>query len=91
MLQHTSPISYACTATVTDTAGAAPAPTGTVTFSSDTHGSFRSGTTCTLKTTGASSNCTVTYVPAPGRQTVSASYGGDAAHGTSMSRPTVPF
>ena len=89
--EHTSTMSYACTATVADTAGAAPPPTGTIIFSSDAHGSFRPHGTCTLETAGGSSSCTVTYLPAPGRQTVSASYGGDAAHGTSTSRPTAPF
>ncbi|MEA2196726.1 MAG: large repetitive protein [Solirubrobacteraceae bacterium] len=91
VLQHTSTISYVCTATVTNTAAAVSAPTGTVTFSSDTHGSFRPGKTCTLKTAGASSNCTVTYLPTPGSQTVSATYGGDSAHGPSVSRPTPAF
>jgi hypothetical protein len=91
LLQHASTIGYACTATVTNTASAAPAPTGTVTFSSDTHGSFHPDKTCTLKAAGASSNCTVTYLPAPGQQTVSVSYAGDAAHGPSVSRPTAPF
>jgi hypothetical protein len=76
-----------CTATVSDTSpGSATAPTGTVSFSSSGRGIF-SATHCTLKVTGKSASCTVTFQPLasipPNSQTVTASYGGDSTHQSS--------
>jgi hypothetical protein len=74
-----------CTATVTDDGGSGgSAPTGTVTFSSSGQGSFGSGGSCTLSSSGGSTGCAVSYTPSAvgsGTPTISAAYGGDAAHG----------
>jgi hypothetical protein len=73
-----------CTVTVTDTSSASPTtPAGTVHWSSNASGIF-SATDCTPTGTGASSTCTVTYVPSgAGNHTVTADYAGDADHGSS--------
>jgi hypothetical protein len=78
----------ACTATVSNAGLSSPTPSGTVTFTSSAHGSFRPSSTCTLRGSGASASCSVTYQPVAGKQTVSAGYGGDADHGSSKSKPT---
>ena len=68
-----------CTATVADTgAGGATAPTGAVSFTATGQGSL---TSCTLAGgAGATASCSTTYVPqAPGTNTITADYGGDAA------------
>src|SRR3989442_860645 len=73
-----------CTATVTDTASTeATPPTGTVTFSP--------GGSCTLSNlSGASASCSVNIIPtATGSLLVSASYAGDATHGTSSGSTSV--
>src|SRR3989441_723865 len=69
-----------CTATVTDiAAGTTSTPTGTVTWTTS-FGSF-SSTTCTL----VSGSCSVTLTAATsGSATVSATYGGDPIHATSI-------
>src|SRR5207245_6543326 len=54
-----------CTATVADTdSGTALRPGGTVTFTSSKAGTFSSGGTCSLPTSGTNS-CLVSYTPAP--------------------------
>jgi hypothetical protein len=70
-----------CTATVTDTdAGTAVTPGGTVGWSSAGGGAF-SAPSCAASGSGASGSCSVTYTPsATGARTITASYGGDAAH-----------
>jgi hypothetical protein len=83
-----------CTATVTDTAaGTSSTPTGTVTFSSDSPGSFNP-TACTLSAVtnaSASASCAVTYTPTscpPGQPDITASYGCDAIHaGDALTQP----
>jgi hypothetical protein len=76
-----------CTATVTDTTGAgASAPTGTVTFSTDSTGGFSDpGVACTLVPIGGdSSSCTVTYTPlVAGNHAIGADYGGSLVHSSS--------
>src|SRR3989454_512174 len=74
-----------CTATVTDThpAGTASAPSGTVTFSTSSTGTF-SGSPCTLTSaTSSSSTCSVSYTPtnaASATHTITGSYGGSSTH-----------
>lgn len=79
--------SAGCRATVTDTGnGPMVTPTGTVRFSSDSHGTF-AGPSCTLTAVNAASaGCLVTYTPAAidsGVHTITVAYDGDAAHGPS--------
>ncbi|MGA9228889.1 MAG: hypothetical protein WBV92_01950, partial [Nitrosotalea sp.] len=67
------------TATVTDPADSQSIPTGTMIWSDGNFGGTFSSSTCTL----ASGTCTVTYTPSanpPSAITITASYGGDAAH-----------
>ena len=66
-----------CTVTVSDTSGiGAIRPTGTVTFSSNSTGSFTSSN-CTL----SNGSCSVTYMPVtPGHHVITGTYGGDAVH-----------
>jgi hypothetical protein len=83
-----------CTAVVTDTAPGATAPTGQVTFASDTAGGTFSGTSCTLApdSTIGQATCAVTYTPGQvgsGSQTVTASYGGDSRHAASSGQAFV--
>ena len=78
----------ACTATVADTNPAITvAPTGTVTFSTDSAGTFTPTASCTLSPgAGGSSSCAVTYSPTAvgsGTHGLSGAYGGDASHATS--------
>src|SRR5207247_107617 len=74
-------VATTCTATVTDThpAGTASAPSGTVTFSTSSTGSF-SGSPCTLTSaTSRSSTCSVSYTPtnaASATHTITGNYGG---------------
>ncbi len=75
-----------CTATVTDTGTSPTPPTGTITFSSSGTGSFSPGNTCTLSGTGASTNCSVDYIPSSvgtGTHTITASYPSDTGHSSS--------
>ena len=85
-----------CTATVSDTIGGS-APSGAVTYSSDSPGSFGLGNPCVLAPTQTSgvASCGVTYAPAAvssGTDTITASYGGDAVHrpSTGSAVVTVP-
>ncbi len=66
-----------CTATVADSSGAgAITPTGTVTFTTNSTGSF-SSTTCTL----VSGSCSVTYTPnVVGHHLITGTYAGDSVH-----------
>jgi virginiamycin B lyase len=82
-----------CTATVTNSDSATPAaPSGTVSFSSDSSGSF-SGS-CTL----SGGSCSVTYTPSAvgsGTHSITAVYGGDGLHSgssgsTQVTVPTPP-
>ena len=72
-----------CTATVTDIApGAASTPTGTVSFtSSAAQGVFSPSNQCTLSATAA--DCSVSYQPVPGPQTITANYSGNSIHAAS--------
>src|SRR2546426_916166 len=92
-----------CTATVTDTDTGTPStPTGTVSFGSNSEGTFNPSTTCELSPLAEeqSSSCSVEYTPtklASGTHEISAAYGGDAVHaagsGSSMlavSAPPIP-
>jgi CSLREA domain-containing protein len=72
-----------CTATVSDTApGKATTPGGSVSFSTDSPGTFSPEGLCTL----SAGSCQVAYTPAAvgsGTHAITARYGGDAAHATS--------
>jgi len=74
-----------CTAIVTDTVAGGTAPTGTVTFTSDTSGGSFSSSSCTLAggSTSGQASCAVSYTPGQigsGTQNITASYGGDSSH-----------
>jgi hypothetical protein len=75
-----------CAATVTDTSTTgATTPTGTVTFTTNSTGTFAPAITCTLAgtTTGAAS-CSVSYTPtAAGHHLITGSYSGDSTHSSS--------
>src|SRR5207245_10694180 len=81
-----------CTATVADTdSGTALRPGGTVTFTSSKAGTFSSGGTCSLPTSGTNS-CLVSYTPAPGSEganLITATYSGDTDHTASTGTDTV--
>lgn len=89
-----------CTATVTDAGAGATAPTGVVSFGSDTAGGgFATGAGCSLSSTPVlgQSSCSIAYIPGvvgSGRHTIAATYGGDAAHagsgGTALLTPLIP-
>jgi Big-like domain-containing protein len=77
-----------CTATVTDATQSPTAPTGQVTFTSDTSGGSLSSSSCTLSpaSTSGQSSCVVSYTPGQvgsGNQGITAAYGGDSSHTTS--------
>src|SRR5205807_1846257 len=78
-----------CTATVTDTSAAPTNPTGNVSFSSDSTGSFIPDTAnCMLTPVGANvASCSISYVPSAmgtGTHTISATYSGDSSHVSSL-------
>ena len=80
-----------CTATVTHAGGGAPAPpAGTVSFQSNSSGSF-TAPSCTLVASGAAqSSCSVSYTPAAvdaGSHTIYANYTGD--HAASHNHTTI--
>ncbi len=80
-----------CTATVTDTSSKPTVPGGTVSFTSDSSGSF-AGSPCALVGFGGSSSCRATYTPSSlgtGAHVITASYGGDASHVASSGQFTV--
>ncbi|HEY1565583.1 MAG TPA: Ig-like domain repeat protein [Solirubrobacteraceae bacterium] len=84
-----------CTATVTDIAAGPTAPTGTVSFGSDTSGgAFSNSGGCTLSPAAATgqASCQVSYTPGQvgsGTHTISATYGGDGTHLASNAGTTV--
>ena len=81
-----------CTATVADgSPGTQSAPTGTVTAATTGAGTFPSGASCLLSATSTSAaSCTMTYSSlTPGLDTITASYGGDGTHATSIGYTTV--
>jgi DNA-binding beta-propeller fold protein YncE len=84
--------STTCTATVTDAAPSGQTiPTGNIDFASDGPGTF-SASSCALLGTGASASCQVTYRPSAvglGSHTITATYGGDAKHTTSIGNANV--
>ncbi len=76
-----------CRASVTDTGnGPLVTPTGTVSFSSNSHGTF-AGPSCTVQpVNAATAGCNVTYTPTAldsGTHGLSVAYSGDAVHDTS--------
>jgi hypothetical protein len=72
-----------CTATVTDTSSGSPtAPTGTVTFAGS--GTSFTPDPCTLTSvSGTQASCTVSASKLKKKETVTATYSGDATHATS--------
>ena len=78
-----------CTATVADIATPPVAPTGTVSFTSASGGSFPFGSSCTLAgnpASGATTSCSVPYIPFNFPTVfphLTATYSGDAKHGPS--------
>jgi hypothetical protein len=78
-----------CTATVADTTTSPTNPTGTVTFTSASGGTFVAGSSCTLTATPLSPNtssCSVQFEPPSGKPlepVITASYAGDATHAAS--------
>jgi hypothetical protein len=72
-----------CTVTVSDTAsGSATTPGGSVSFSSDSPGSFSGSGSCTL----SAGSCQISYTPAAigsGTHKITANYSGDTAHAVS--------
>lgn len=78
--------STTCKATVTDTEATPSTPTGTVSFSSDSEGTFRPSTTCALPTsagTEPANICSVQYDPTTlgtGAHKITATYEGDLEH-----------
>jgi hypothetical protein len=75
-----------CTATASDAdTGTSSAPVGTIRFGSSASGSFSGAGACTLvPATATTASCSVSYQPGgSGVPLVTASYGGDATHGSS--------
>ena len=82
-----------CMATVTDTSSSgATAPTGQVSFSSESGGSFNAGDTCTLVAEPPGANtasCSVNFLPPAASSTptaITADYSGDATHSPSSGK-----
>jgi len=82
-----------CTATVTDHGIGEAAPSGTVSFSTDSAGSFGGAASCTLSVQSAgTSSCQVTYTPSAagsGTHTLTASYSGDDEHASGIGQAVV--
>ena len=81
-------VAASCTATVSTAAAAGTDPTGTVTFSTDSAGSFESGGVCMLASAGNAgvTACSVHYIASSvgtGTHTVTAHYTGDGSHDAS--------
>ena len=74
----------ACTATVSNLdPSSSQTPSGPVTFSSSSPGSFTPAQSCNLSGTGGSSNCSVQFAPSAGSAgvvSITATYYGDANH-----------
>jgi len=81
-----------CTATLTDTdVGAVITPTGTVSFASNSTGTFNLPT-CSLTATATTgvANCSVSYTPSiAGHHKITGSYAGDSSHTGSSGSATV--
>ena len=73
-----------CAATVTDTTSSPTAPTGTVSFTSNSSGTFSPSSTCILNPASSSaSSCTVSYSPnvgSEGGHRITGTYGADSTH-----------
>ena len=82
-----------CTATVTDTSGgAAKTPTGSVSFTTNSTGTFAAGGSCTLAVTGTVgvATCSVNYTPGvAGGHNLVATYAGDPGHTGSSGTATL--
>ncbi|HTP19403.1 MAG TPA: Ig-like domain-containing protein [Solirubrobacteraceae bacterium] len=81
-------VAASCTATVSTAAAAGTDPAGTVTFSTDSAGSFESGGVCMLASAGNAgvTACSVHYIASSvgtGTHTVTAHYTGDGSHDAS--------
>src|SRR5216117_37624 len=77
-----------CTATVTDIDASPTTPTGTVSFTTNSTGTFTPSTSCTLAAgpTAGTASCSVTYTPdatAVGHHLITGSYSGDSTHTSS--------
>ncbi len=77
-----------CTALVTDTGPRPSPPTQSVSFTTDSSGSFTGGGACTLTPADATaSSCSVSYTPAAvgfGTHEITTRYGSDPAHTASL-------
>jgi len=73
-----------CAATVTDTTSSPTAPTGTVSFTSNSSGTFSPSSTCILNPASSSaSSCNVNYSPnvgSEGGHRITGTYGADSTH-----------
>ena len=82
-----------CTSTVTDDGIGEATPTGRVSLTSDSSGSFGSGASCTLsQSTAGTSSCQVTYTPSAansGSHLLTASYSGDDEHASGIGQTQV--
>jgi hypothetical protein len=82
-----------CTFTVADTTpGSTQTPTGTVTVSSDQPGAISPASVCTLAATPTAGRaaCAISYTPTQaGAPTLTGTYSGDGAHGSSHGSVTV--
>jgi hypothetical protein len=85
-----------CFAIVVDPVGGGPAPTGSVSFTSDAGGVFIAGSTCHLSaahSTPGSADCSVEFIPpATRRPHITAVYSGDSTYASSSttSGPLIP-
>ena len=87
-----------CTATINDTgAGTKSVPTGTVSFTSNSAGTFSNpGNSCSLGATEnpGQASCQVTYTPTSlgsGSHAITAAYGGDSSHTQSSGNASLPI
>ena len=83
--------STTCTATVGDgqLGGTPTAPSGTVSVSGDSSGTFSGGAACTLAGSTNPTSCQITYTPTnlgSGTHTLTGTYNGDSTHATSAGR-----
>ncbi len=78
-----------CAATVTDTSSSPTTPSGTVSFTTNSTGTFSpTSASCTLSasTTAGTASCSVSYTPgstAVGHHLITGTYSGDSGHSTS--------
>jgi len=85
--------STSCTVTVKDTSPSPRTPSGIVSFITNSTGTFTNTNSCTLAagTTTGIASCTITYTPvATGHHFITASYGGDSTHATSVNTSNMP-